>query len=771
MRDLSGKSLKELERHTHTSDSSLSRYFSGRLLPPWPVVAALCKVVRRDPREVLPMWEAARNRASGKTGRSDLPRDVADFTGREAELAELAELLETPSPAITVIDGMAGVGKTALAVHAAHRLAAQYPDGQLYIDLHGYTPGHDPLEPGTALRMMLTALGLPSSAIPQTLEERAGLWRAELTARRAIVVLDNAADEAQVRTLLPGRTSSLFLVTSRRRLAGLDGVPPLSLDLPPDSEARELFTRIAGAARCSAEPEAVSEVLARCGYLPLAVRLAATRLRHRPTWRVADLAEQLGEQQAGLGGTFELSLTQFSPAQRRVFRLLGLIRAGDFDAYAAAAVAGCPLAEVRDLLEELVDAHLLQQPRAGRYQFHDLLRQHARQTVPAEDRPESLTRMYDYYLHCAMTAANVLGIVGRAGEPGLRVPAYTPDLSTPAGVTGWFDAELGGLAELIRSAGEEGRDAHAWQLARALTRHFFIRTNNREWVTIGQLGLAAARRAGDTEAAAGLLGGLGYAYAELGQHTEARQHAEAALALATEDVARADLYCLLGALLARLGQFGPAEAKFREGLRLHRSMSAREPRTVWCEISLGRLLTTTGAWDEARAILQMALQSTREHRDPFAETMCLNALGELYLALGLLAEARHQFGSALTLSRTVSHRTEEPVAVNGLANVARRTGSAAEAIDLHEQAMELVHLCGSERRKATIMNDYAESCLAAGRPEEAVVVHREALDLSRRRNDQYEEARSLVRLGSATGDQPLADEGTRLFTLLGVPAG
>ena len=302
-----------------------------------------------------------------------LPYDLPDFAGRGDDLDRL--LHAGPAVVITAIDGMAGIGKTALAVHAAYRLADRFPDGQLFCDLHSHTPGARPLEPAEALERLLRMIGVPPETIPAALDERVARWRAELAGRRVLVVLDNAVSAAQVRPLLPGSPHALVLVTSRRRLGVLDGATVLSLDVLPWAEALALFGAVAGAARVAAEPAAAAEVVRLCGRLPLALRIAGSRLAHRPGWTVAALADRLRERadrldeltlaDRGVGPAFALSYAQLAPAEQRMFRLLGVHPGADFDAWSAAALAGCTPRAAEDVLEALVDAHLLRSARAG----------------------------------------------------------------------------------------------------------------------------------------------------------------------------------------------------------------------------------------------------------------------------------------------------------------------------------------------------------------------------------------------------------------------
>ena len=321
-----------------------------------------------------------------------LPRSVGDFVGR-AELLDAmrAEIEAAPAgPLVRVIDGMAGIGKTTLAVHLAGLVGGRYPDAHLFIDLHGHSD-RAAVEPAAALQTLLRQLGLAADRTPAGIEERVTLWRSELAGRRALVLLDNAASSAQVTPLLPGLGDSLALVTSRRRLTGLDGVRPESVQVLHEAEASALFARIVGE-RADAEPEAVREVVRRCGCLPLAIRLAGARMAHRPRWRVADLLARLGEaalpelvaEDRTVLSAFALSYAQLPAEPQRLFRLLGVNPDARFTAEAAAALAELDLDEAEDLLDELVDVHLVEEPEPGLFRLHDLMREYAASLAAAE---------------------------------------------------------------------------------------------------------------------------------------------------------------------------------------------------------------------------------------------------------------------------------------------------------------------------------------------------------------------------------------------------
>ena len=485
IKELSGLSLRALARQSELSSSSLSRYLTGRLVPPWEAVVALCRVVGRDPRPLRAVWaEATKAGAAPAPRRNDLPADLFDFTGREAEAALVEELLR--SAGAVVVDGMAGVGKTSLAVHVAHRLAPAYPDGGLYVDLHGFTPGQEPLEPQAALGRLLGALDVTHP--PAGAAERAALWRSELSRRRALVVLDNAVDAEQVRPLLPGAGKSAVLITSRHRLVSLDGVPPVSLEPLADSDAASLFGRAAGLA--PTEEEGVSQVLRQCGGLPLALRMAGARLRHRPGWTVAVLAERLRDTAGRFDAVFGMSLQQLDPIQRRMFRLLGVLPGADFDAAVAGALAGLPSGRCDAVLEELIDAHLIEELAPGRYRMHDLIRQYAAD-LAADEEPEAEAaqrRLLRHYLEQAVAQDRTLP------SPYRKEPAP----GDPAKAMAWFDLEYVNLVACFDAAVRLGMDDVVAELPQAMRVWFFRHRGTDEQARLLEAAAAAAARLGRT---------------------------------------------------------------------------------------------------------------------------------------------------------------------------------------------------------------------------------------------------------------------------------
>ncbi|MFG1687161.1 ATP-binding protein [Nonomuraea sp. NPDC049269] len=329
-----------------------------------------------------------------------LPAGVTEFVGRRRELMALADYYENANTMTAVaIDGMAGVGKTALTVHAAHRLTSRFPDGQLFVDLHGHTEGMSPVYPGDALARVLRTLGVVDEYIPEHLDDRAALYRSVLADRKVLIVLDNAADEDQVRPLLPAGPGCGLIVTSRHRLIGLDDTRTLSLDVLPPEEAVALFTRTSGKERVADAPATVLvEIVERCGLLPLAIRIAAVQLQARSTWSAGHLLhrltdDRLAELTAGphsVGAALDLSYQRLSEEQRRVYRLLGSHVGTEFGAAEAAAALDTTVVRARRLLDQLLDVHLLRESAPCRYRFHDLVRDHVSALPHRTDAVEDL---------------------------------------------------------------------------------------------------------------------------------------------------------------------------------------------------------------------------------------------------------------------------------------------------------------------------------------------------------------------------------------------
>ncbi|MEV4799203.1 tetratricopeptide repeat protein [Nonomuraea sp. NPDC049421] len=781
IQELSKRGVRALARDSGLSSSSLSRYLAGQSVPPWPAVVELCRLVKRDPRQLRPLWERATSplpappkatrqvqppappAGAPQAPRNDLPRDVPDFTGRQEQLA--AVLAAVDAGRVVSIDGMAGVGKTCLAVHAAHRLAADYPDAQLYIDLHGFTEGREPLGPDPALRTLLSALGVASEKIPQEggIEPLAACWRAELAGLRAVVVLDNAADAEQVRPLLPGAGPSVALVTSRNRLLGLEEVPPVSLGVLTPEESAELLARASGDpagpdGRLARDPEAAAEVLRMCGHLPLALRLAGARLRHRPGWTVGVLAERLAEGGSEFDTALAMSVRQLDRAQRRLFRLLGLLSGSSFDEYVAAALSGFPLREARTMLEDLLDAHLVQQPAAGRYTLHDLVHQHARRACEEQDSPadrqQALRRLLDYYVHAAAAADAAMPYASgsrpaTAGPPPAALPRFTGKHAALA----WFTAEYPSLMGAFELAITTGADAHACELPRFMRAFFARRCGTTHLNLLFERAVPAAERLGDPWQLAEAHSDLGFARYNAGRMAEAAAAYEAAaplVARAGDLRSQADLLMRRGYLSWEDGRGDPPLTLFGQARELYERAGCAEGAAhatayeAWAMLQLGH---RAEAARRAREVLAVA------YDDP-AWPAGLTALITLGMALAdeRPDEAAEHLRRALDLARGDGHRHNEAWCLNCLGVALRRMGRHEEALASHRQAFALLDELFEEQWKVHFLDGYGETCRQAGLPGEALRLHRQALDLAARMGHRHKEALAHEGLAAVLAD-------------------
>ncbi|WP_235946631.1 AfsR/SARP family transcriptional regulator [Nocardia terrae] len=636
-----------------------------------------------------------------------LPYDLPDFSGREAEVALLTAPPERsrPGTVITAIDGMAGAGKTALAVRISHLLAECHPDGQLFVDLQAHTAGAEPVTAEAALATLLHQLGLPYDRIPETSDARGARWRAEMARRKVVVVLDNVRDSEQVRPLLPGSSPSTVILTSRRRLVDLDGARALSVDMLPARDAVELFGRIVGP-RAAAEPAAVLDVLRLCGFLPLAVRIAAARLSHRPRWTVGYLADRLRDHRRrlaelttadrGVAAAFALSYDQLPAEPQRMFRLLGLQPGHDIGPAAAGALAGCPLDDAETALEELLDAHVITQRQPGRYTLHDLLREQARATAAVTEPPEAidaaLHRLLDHYLHTARDAVDLLFPY----TSGHRNPLPTSDierepLAGPAAAAAWLDAERDNLVAAGCWAERHDSPAHAVGMAATLRPYVDGNGHHGEAQRLHTAALTAAARLGDATARSRALTDLGWTAWRRGDYDTADEWSRQALT-ATRDAANdydhARALNTLGNVAWRRRDPRAAREYFEAALDLARADGNRvgEAHVLG---NLGPALDHTGDTDLARAHLNRALALHRELGNHRGEALVHTYLGTIDSRHGDHIAARGHHRRAAELYRALGSPTDEAAARNGLGVALCDSGDPAAALAEHRTALEL----------------------------------------------------------------------------------
>lgn len=596
-----------------------------------------------------------------------LPYDTGSFTGRSPELRRLADgalaIGETGRTSVFAIEGMGGVGKTALAVHAAHRVTGEFPDlfpdGHLFLDLHGYTPGVSPLTANEALRSLLRQLGVPHEVIPAKQVPREALYRSTLAGKRALLILDNAKDAAQVRPLLPGTAACLVLVTSRETLRSLDGVTALRLETPPEAEAIALFRKVAGPDQAGpddmalpADPE-LAEIVRLCGYLPLAVQIAAARLSRRPALGLSDMIAELREEHRrlshlqdrdrGVRAAFQASLRYLAPAEKELFIRLGRVPGTDFDACAAASLCAAGLVQTRDRLELLLDQHLLLQRSPGRYELHDLARLFARELAdPGAEQATS--RLLNFYLYTAQAADRVFerGLPS-AGPPagGAVKPAAMPPLGSSADAQAWLALELRNLIAAANHAADAGLPRVTIGMSAALSD--YLRAHG-PWAWALPLHTSAHQAAvgrGDLRGQAAALRGLGGVHSRTGD---------------------------IPASLARLG----------EALALYRDLNdwRGAGRAL---IELGIAQRVAGATADSHASLTEALGIYQRLGDRLGEAAALNELGSVRWQTGPISEAERHVLGALAIFRELGNRQGQAAALLYLGNVQLTMGTLAEA--------------------------------------------------------------------------------------------
>ncbi|WP_405976135.1 tetratricopeptide repeat protein [Streptomyces sp. NBC_00988] len=646
---------------------------------------------------------------------AQLPMAVRGFTGRDGELARLAAILasaegESAAVVISAVSGMAGVGKTALAVHWARRVGSAFPDGQLYVNLRGFDPQGSVVQPTEAVRGFLDALGVRPERVPPGLEAQVGLYRSLLTGRRVMVVLDNARDEEQVRPLLPGAVGCMALVTSRNRLTGLaatEGAHLLAVDPLTPAAARDVLAERLGAGRVAAEPAAVADVVTWCAGLPLALAVVSARAAAQPHQPLGTLAEELreaggrldaldgGEESSQVRAVFSWSYSALSPAAARLFRLLALHPGPDLDQRAAAALAGAPPERVRALLAELTGGHLLVEHAPGRYAFHDLLRVYAGELVTAYDdeweRRSAVHRMMDHYLHSAR-AADVL--VTPQPNP-VEVPPPRPgaNVSQPEDygqALAWFVAEHPVLLEIVRHP-QPGFDGHVWRLVTVLATFLDRYGYWQALLTAARSALMAAEREGALAGRAGAHRALGLALDRLKCPEPAREHYLRALELFAalgSDAGQARTHQHLSRMSAEQGSSELVLEHAYRSLEHYRAAGDRAGQAAalnhigWRQANLGDHL-------RALAHCEQALELARAAGDVAGQAHTSDSLGYIHHQLGRYQQAVDRYRQAARLFRATGDRHSEAACLICLGDSHRGAGQSDAAHEVWTRALAL----------------------------------------------------------------------------------
>ncbi|MHA6765445.1 AfsR/SARP family transcriptional regulator [Streptacidiphilus sp. PAMC 29251] len=733
--------------------------------------------------------------------RFQLPPDTRSFTGRGDEVDQLVAWAQeaprgTGATAICTIDGLGGIGKSTLAVHAAHLLRAEFPDGQLFIDLHGHTSGIAPLTADDALAGLLRSLGVPPQLVPEGLEPRMAFYRDRLADTRTLIVLDNAVGAAQVRPLLPAASGCLVLITSRRRLTGLDDAHTVSLDVLPPDEALALLRAVAGPRRLPEPGPATGDLLSLCGYFPLAIRIIAARLRHRGALTVEAVVAQLQDEHSrltrfrdedrSLAAVFESSYAALSGAEQRLFRLLGIVPGADIDVHAVAQLIGTDHRTAEDLLESLLDHHLLTQYTPGRYRFHDLVRLYAqergvRDVGRVEEREAPLARLLNYYESTALRAAAHLDNRGLTSEiPAPSEERFVPELTDRLSALSWMRAERDNLLDAIADPRTSPRHVIGltaalgvllyqegpWSQAASLHRRAAAvahehRNQHGEagalW-DLGQVHLVAADAAaavsvlsqalaifedlGDLGAQARALWSMGRARYVAGDFTAATGALEQALTIFEDTghrLGQANALWDLGRVRLTTEDYPGAAALYEQALAIFQDTGHRlgQANALW---DLGRVRLTTEDYPQAAALYEQALAIFQDTGHRLGQANALWDLGRVRLATEDYPEASRLLGQAFTIFQDLGNRLGEAYALWDLGRVSTATGDVRAAVELQQRALVHFRDLGSRSGEAHALHEWGRAEQADGQPAAAADLWKQALVLFQKIGDHQGEA-------------------------------
>ena len=755
-----------------------------------------------------------------------LPRDVAAFTGRDAELRQLIAAAAGAAGVVAIhtVDGMPGAGKTALVTRAAHLLADAFPDGQLFVDLHAHTPGLQPADPSEVLADLLACTGMAAREIPAGMEARAERWRGRLAGKKVLLVLDDAAGHAQVGPLLPGTAGCLVLVTSRRRLIALDGAQPLALDTLPADQAIELFLRLAHRTQDGSDAGTVAELAGLCGYLPLAIALLAGRLAHHPSWNIttftagfAAAQDRLTELAAGdrpgdpaAAAAFQMSYQDLPADRQRLFRRLGLHPGTDIDAYVTAALAGVPLGRARQDLDALYTDHLIDEPAPGRYRLHDLIREYTRTLTtrhdPAGDRNQAIEQLLDYYQHTAQIADHYLTHLTRPSPPpATTAPPAAPDLPDRASALAWMHIERANLLACIGYATTQAQPARIIALTAAIAAFLGQEGPWHQAATLHHTAATTAHHLGDRLGEADALHNLGLIRSYTGDFPAATDLHERALALyqdLDDRLGEAGALQNLGLIRSFTGDFPVATDLLGRALTLYQDLGDRlgeagalhdlglirsftgdfpvatdlleRALTICQEISsrlgkanalhdLGRIRSVTGDYPAATSLLEQALTIYQEIGVRLGEATTLHDLGRVRSVTGDYPAATSLLERALTICQDLGSRLGEANALQELGRVRSVTGDFPAAAGLLERALTLYRELGDVQGEAEALNTTGALVAESAGPQEALALYRQALQLARQIHSPLDEARALE--GAARSTARTGDQAAALTDL------
>lgn len=683
------------------------------------------------------------------TAAEALPEDIPEFTGRGAELQRILDVVGRDRAAVvSAVEGMAGVGKTTLAVHAAHHLCRQghFPDGVLSVNLRGFDPELPPSEPEVVLGAFLRHLGEPGERVHSLdLADRVTRYRELMAGKRALVLLDNASDVEQVRLLLPGNTDCVTLVTSRRTLADLPDARHITLDAFTPSEALDYLRTTVGKARISAEPRAAEQIAALVGYLPLALGLIARRIIASPEWTLEDHRERLADRREtlrlddGVELALDLSVTGLPAGHQRMFRMLALHPCRDIDAFAAAALAGTESEPARQYLSDLASGHLLRERSPGRYEFHDLVRVQAiargKDTEPASARRAALVRLADYLRYTASVAMDLYSPGDRARRPRVSEPdTPTPDLSMPMAATAWLESERPNLIAIAVLAAENGWHSHTADLSAILHRFLGTTAHHRDAETL---------------------------------HTNAAR---------TPDLmARGRALANLGSVFWRTGRNELAQDNLEQALALHRESGDRdsEGRTLG---HLGNLFERWGRYTDSRDHYERSVACFQEIGDRQGMGVSLVNLGVIHERLAHYEDAIERYQQALVILHELGDRVGEGRVLSNIGTANIQLGHYEAGLAYLEESRSIAVESGDRRGELCVLIDQGLAHLEQGAPEKTLELCGSAVLAAEELREPYEQARAhdaIARASLAMNDPDSArtqwHRALRLHTELGAP--
>ncbi len=735
--------------------------------------------------------------SGGKPGerfvvRNDLPRDLPDFTGRHDSLRRLDEAARAGEDRaqVCVITGSGGEGKTTTAVRFGYEATKRYPDGQLFIDLYGYTTDREPLDAASALGALLRAVGIDPEAVPESLDERSALWRATLMGRRVLVILDNALSYAQVSPLLSSSPGSMTLITTRNELSGLSGARFLSLGVFDEQSSLELLGRVLGDQRVQREPDQAREIIRICGGLPLALRVVAGRMLSRPRWSFAHVARRLGEQNRkfrelqvegqSVEAAIDLSFQSLNRDQNRTFLLLGLMIGSTIDLGGAAALLDMTVEDADDILQELVGVCLLEEPQGDVYRLHDLIgafsRDRAATVLPVEEIDAARLRLAEQYMATAQHAADLMGPRGHNDEIEMS-PGYRTELSGREDAESWFTLQQENLAETIEYFASHGNGEYAWRMADAVWRFYALHGQMSLLISSHQRALQISDKQGNLRGRAVTLIGLGIAHCLSGRFDESLDlltEARDLLASIDDDRGLVRVLANLGMVYERVGRLADAAEAIQGVLDYAvRLGDIRLEALQWGNLAI--MKHTLGQYDEALRCAQRSVARAVDEDMDEAKAQAKRVMGEARVGLGELEPAFQDLNEALELSLRLRLLGNQVYVLNALGVAYRAAGAWEEAREAHAEALALAEKSGHRSGDAEIRVDLGMTHAAAGGHDEALSELERAHAIAVERSERYMVARAALALGRLPEPAMAADrargflrEAEEIFAELGL---